>query len=148
MHGLVAPPDVLYWNPRSGDHGDCAVAAIELACGITYERALEVCLSVAPKLLSDGMLWGQIRRAAQKLGFRVKTLRPGNYDLDDDETTGILDLEGDQTEGHVVYVWAGRIIEPKFDRRSLWVDSGMFLKHYHYTAGSLLVFEETGRVKR
>lgn len=128
---LGAPPDVIHWSPRSGDHGDCAVSAIELACGVTYERALEAALALVPDVLTRGMTIGEIRCTVEALGFEVRWRR-SRYDLHDD--TGILSVDN-----HVVYLWEGRIVEPKADRRQLWLDPEQFLHHYHYTVSGLLV---------
>lgn len=140
---LAAPPDVIRWVSRSGDHSDCAVAAIATACGVTYEVALQACMQVAPAVLQSGMRWGEIRSAARCLGYAVKTLPFERIRLDDFETTGILEVEsiqkGAQEFRHVVYLWGGRIVEPKFDRQELWEDPEQFLNHYGYRVGRLLM---------
>jgi hypothetical protein len=134
---LAAPPDVLRWCPRSAGHGDCAVAALEIACGVTYENALSAALGVCPDVLADGMTWREIRKAAVLMGFKTQLKR--KYDLEED--TGIIEVCQPHVKGssHVVYLWEGRIIEPMSDRQQLWLDSRSFLSHYHYVAGSLLV---------
>jgi len=110
---------------------------------MTYEATLQVCSIVAPTVLVDGMRWQEIRSACQRLGHDVKTLHFERIRLDDDETTGILEVEqtqkGAQGYRHVVYLWAGRIIEPKVDRQELWEDPEQFLNHYGYRVGRLLV---------
>ena len=149
MTAITDPPDVLRWSSRSGDHGDCVVSALEIACGVSYERALQAATAVCPNVLSEGMFWTEARRAARRLGFRSKVLRAGRFDLDD--ATGILHVYQPggkpgwptraRNSSHAVYLWDGRIIEPKADRRQLWRDAEQFLKHYGYRAGSLLVVE-------
>ena len=137
---LAAPPDVIRWVSRSGDHDDCAVAALALACGVTYELALKVALSTAPELLNGGMRWGHIRRTAQRLGCTVRTMQFEQIDLSDESQAGILELDRKgEPATHVVYLWLGRIIDPKVDRRELWDDPEMFFSHYGYTVGRLLV---------
>jgi hypothetical protein len=139
---LAAPPDVIRWVSRSGDHGDCAIAALAVACGVSYEVSLQACVAVVPAALQDGMRWLGIRKAARHLGYAVQTLPFERIHLDDDETTGILEVEPIQRgakEWHVVYVWAGRIVEPKFDRQELWEDPEQFLNHYGYRVSRLLV---------
>jgi hypothetical protein len=74
---VTAPPDVLRWTSRSGDHGDCVVAAIELGCGVSYEEALKACLAVNDKVLQQGMNWPDTRRAIKALGRGTKVLRAG-----------------------------------------------------------------------
>ena len=136
---LAAPPDVLRWSPRSSGHGDCAVAAIELACGVTYEVALAGALEQDPHVLTQGLTLSEIRHIIRTFGYAGKVLKKGTYELDDD-TTGILAVKQPHVPDseHVVYVWEGRIIEPKADRRQLWLDAEQFLHHYKYRAGSLL----------
>ena len=141
MSSLAAPPDVLRWTPRyEQDHGDCAVSALSLACGVTYEMALAAALKTSPEVLSEGMSWDQIRTAAKLLGMAPKLLRRGKYALD--ESTGILHITQPAVKdsSHVVYLWEGRIIEPKADRRQLWLSAEQFLEHYKYKASSLMVF--------
>lgn len=126
------------WVVRYGDHGDCALAAISLACGITYEVALTAALGVTDAPYA-GMFWRDIRRTVIKLGFKVKTIPFKQLDFTDEELTGILQLSktGD-AEDHVVYLWRGRIIEPKADRQELWDDPEMFFSHYGYRVARLL----------
>lgn len=134
---VAAPPDVIRWSPRSAGHGDCAVAALELACGVTYEVALSAALGASPTCLTDGLTWNDIKRAAKLLGFKSRL--QSKYALDED--TGILNViqgSNDKTE-HVVYLWEGRIIEPMDSRRQLWLNPQQFLEHYEYKAKSLLV---------
>lgn len=138
---LAAPPDVIRWVSRSGDHDDCAVAAIAMACGATYEVALQACFAVAPKVLNGGMRWGEIRRAVIALGWVTRTLPFEKLNLE--EGTGILELEPIQDDkvNHVVYLWEGHVIEPKFDRQELWDDANMFCSHYGYRIGRLLTLK-------
>jgi hypothetical protein len=135
---LAAPPDVIRWSPRSQGHGDCAVAALEIACGVTYETALAAALGACPDVLTRGLNWPEIRKAAGFLGFKTRLTK--RFDLDED--TGILDVWQEQGGEHVVYLWEGRIIEPMHDRQQLWLSAQSFLTHYHYTHGSLLTFKE------
>ena len=141
MSNLAAPPDVLRWTPRyEQEHGDCAVSALSLACGVTYETALAAALKTAPEVLSQGMSWEEIKIAAKLLGMTPRLLRRGKYVLE--ESTGILNIKQPAVKDsdHVVYLWEGRIIEPKQDRRQLWLSAEQFLQHYRYKASSLMVF--------
>ena len=142
---LAAPPDVVRFSPRSGDASDCVVAALEAACGVSYEEALAASMVYQPDVLETGMYWDQVQKAAKRLGFKTHVARSGRYDIDDE--TGILyvyrKLPGmRKREHHVVYLWDGRIIEPQDGRRQLWLDPRQFLTYYGYRAGSLLVVEE------
>lgn len=138
---MAAPPDVIRWAPRSANHGDCAVSALEMACGVTYEMALAAALSAQINVLSLGMRWGDIRKAAKILGFTTQLIRREKVDLE--EGTGLLDIlsKGERTGSHVVYLWEGRIIEPMHQLQQLWLDPNMYLQHYKFTHGSLLVLK-------
>lgn len=133
---FTAPPDVLRWVPRSDGHGDCAVAALELACGVTYETALLAAMKVCPDVLVDGLTTPEILRIARTLGFKARARH--KYDLDDD--TGILVVKQPHVvdSEHAVYLWEGRILEPMNARQQLWLKACDYLAHYHYTAGQLL----------
>lgn len=138
---MAAPPDVLRWAPRSAEHGDCAVAALQIACGVTYEMALAASLSAQITVLSTGLRWHEIRKAAKLLGFTTQLVRREKVDLEED--TGLLDIrsKGERTGSHIVYLWEGRIIEPMHELKQLWLDPNMYLQHYKFTHGSLLVLK-------
>ena len=143
MSDLALPPDVLRWTPRyEFEHGDCAVSALSIAGGVTYELALTAAVKIAPDVLVNGLSWEEIRKTARLLDLSPRILRKGKYDLND--ATGILAVDQPHVEDsdHAVYLWEGRIIEPKADRRQLWLNAEQFLKHYHYRPGSLMVFDE------
>lgn len=137
---LAAPPDVLRWSPRSAGHGDCTIAAIELACGVTYEQALAAAVQVDPNVLDRGLHGTEIVRTVQLLGFAGELRR--TYNLEED--TGMLFVQerGGRRVHHVVYLWEGRILEPRDDRRQLWLSAEQFLKHYRYKAYGLIVVKE------
>lgn len=133
-------PDVLHWSPRSAGHGDCAVAALELACGVSYETALAACINVVPAALKRGLTLKEMQKAATFLGFVTKRRR--KFDLEED--TGILCVidPKDASSEHAVYLWEGRIIEPMSDRCQLWLSAPAFLAHYQYKATTLLALEK------
>lgn len=139
MNIVAVAPDMIRWVPRNAENGDCAVTALQLASGMTYESVLVAAAKVSPNVLVTGMSWPEIRRVARQLGFTTKLLRRGRYDLD--EATGILNCKHAKDGDHVVYLWEGRVIEPMF--QSLWKDPDAFLKHHKYRATSLLVLEGT-----
>lgn len=145
MSSVTAPPDVLRWTSRSGDAGDCVVAALELACGVSYEDALAMSLRAAPNVLREGMWLTEIPKVARLLGYRVRKHRAGTFEAD--ESTGILHVyqpHRPKETSHVVYLWDGRVIEPKADRRQLWRYPDQFLRHYGYRAGALLTLHAKG----
>jgi hypothetical protein len=139
---FAAPPDVLRWSPRSQGHGDCTVAALELACGVTYETALAAALAHDPDVLRTGMLLRHVCGAAKLLGFQAEIKR--KYSLEDN--TGILSVHQPRHRGsaHVVYLWEGRIIEPMDERRQLWLDAEQFLKHYRCVHDALIIMKQEG----
>lgn len=130
------PPDCIRWITRNGEDHDCAVAAISLATGVSYEVVLGTAMGVAPKALSEGLTLRQIRATVAGLGHTTRLRR--KYDLDDD--TGILWVSNTK-DTHVVYLWEGRIIEPSHAHRSLWLDPRAYLLHMRFTAGNLIVVE-------
>lgn len=129
---LALPPDVVRWVGRNGEDGDCAIAAIALACGTTYEETLAAALLCREDAI-HGLNWKDMKALVKRLGLSCSLHR--KYDLDED--TGVLDCRHGRKE-HVVYLWEGRIIEPRLDRRSLWLDPKAFLEHEGWTAGMLL----------
>jgi hypothetical protein len=135
-----APPDVIYWHPRTPEHGDCVVAALSLATGVTYESALAACVRVQSDVLRKGMSWPETKKAAKLLGYSCITKRTGSFELDD--STGLLHVyvPGSRAaSSHAVYLWEGRVIEPMYARTQLWLDCSAFLTHYKYSAGSLMI---------
>jgi hypothetical protein len=142
INRFSAPPDVLYWHPRTPEHGDCVVAALSLATGVTYETALAEAARLQADVLKTGLTWHETRKIAKKLGFKSMIERAGKFDLE--EATGLLHvyIKGQmKTSSHAVYLWEGRVIEPMYARTQLWLDASAFLAHYKYRAGSLMVMK-------
>ena len=137
---LAAPPDILRWSPRSRGHGDCAVSALELACGVSYETALAAAVTVNLTVLGTGLTLPAMRQAAKLLGFKVRFHRA--FDIDED--TGILWLVQAVSENgdHAAYLWEGRVVEPMQGREQLWLSARAYLAHYKYTVQGLLAVEE------
>lgn len=137
MTGTMLPPDVVRWVSRNGEDGDCAIAAIALATGNTYETVLAESIAVRPGAIR-GMNWRDIKAVVARLGFSYRLRR--KYDIEED--TGILDCKRGREE-HVVYLWAGRILEPDMRRRMLWRDPEAFLANEGWTAGQLLTIRKS-----
>lgn len=145
---FAAPPDVLRWSPRSAGNGDCVVAAIEIACGVTYEQALEAAVRECPKLVMKNGIWvRQCQRIIARLGWKSRL----RYKIDLDDDTGILfvnqpqyDVNEDGSCEHAVYLWEGRVIEPQNARRQLWLSAEAFLSHYKTKATSLIEIYKEG----
>lgn len=137
---LAAPPDIIRWSPRVRGHGDCALCALELALGVSYENVLAAAITVNPTALGTGLTIPQMRKTAALLGFTLAMRR--KYDVDED--TGILCVDQPQYPDaiHCVYLWEGRVIEPGRDQ--LWLQASAFLAHYKMIAGPLVVVVSTG----
>lgn len=137
---LAAPPDVLRWEQRAQGHGDCTLAALSLALGVSYENVLATAVTVAPTVLQEGMTLKEMCKVAKNFGVKAKMYR--KYTLDDD-TTGILSVKQPHVKGsaHVVYLWEGRVLEPEHTRAQLWLDYRDYLAHYKYGHDGLLTFK-------
>ena len=133
---ITLPPDCVRWIMRNGEDNDCAIAAISLATGTSYEHCLGLAMNITPKATSVGLTLRQIRAVitALKLNSRVRR----KFDLEED--TGILWVSNSKDE-HVVYLWEGRILEPSLGCRALWLDPKAYLEEQKYKATSLIVVE-------
>lgn len=132
---LPLPPDVIRWVSRSGEDHDCAIAAIMLATGATYDMVLAEAVRQTPDAVKRGMTWRHIRGVLRALGFSTRLRR--KYDLDED--FGILDCRRGRQE-HVVYLWDGHIFEPA--DRSIWRDAEAYLQHEGWTPKQLLTLKK------
>jgi hypothetical protein len=125
-------PHVVRSVRQQGGHGDCAVAALAMLCGVDWPTAFAA-FDDPRGLLKHGVQpWTPIKRAAQRLG--VKTRVATRVDMERD--TGILyvsDIYG--PEGHAVFLWQGRIVEGD---GSLWLFVSDYLRAMQYEAHSLL----------
>lgn len=144
------PPDMVRYVARSGDHGDCVVAAVSMATGKTYEETVVACTLEAPQVLQEGMETKAILRVLKDLGFQASVLRlpkgkRANAEavdaLEDAEITGILCVS-DGREHHAVYVWAGRPIEPRKDHQGMWLDISTFLESEGWKATEFITLRE------
>jgi len=134
---IALPPDVVRWIHRSGEDPDCGITALALACGQTYDAVLGEAVKIEPKAVTWGLRIRDMRKVAAKFGFSTRLLR--KFDLNED--TGILSVSGPEGE-HVVYLWEGRIIEPRQDSRSLWLDPHDFLEHHLWDAKALITVKK------
>lgn len=141
MRQLAAPPDVIRWEQRSQGHGDCTIAALSLALGVSYENVLATAVTIAPCVLQEGMFLRDMCEVAKAFGFKARLHR--KYTLDDD-TTGILSVAQPHVRGsgHVVYLWEGRVLEPEHTRAQLWLDYRDFLTHYKYEHDALITLKQ------
>jgi hypothetical protein len=132
-------PTLVRFVRQSGHHGDCCVSTLAMLAGVMYEDALLASAHVNPKVLTCGMTWPQIKRAASRLGLKTRTIQ--NFD---DDATGILHVSrvalgvADAVD-HVVFLWAGRVVDGNGE---LWMEISDYLRHYGWEAKALLVTKE------
>ncbi len=136
---MSTAPSIIMWIPRSNDHGDCAVVAIAMLVGLSYEETLSACLQAHPAVLHAGMTIRQIKCALDLLGFKGRARK--KFDIEED--TGLLWVVDNECDSHVTLLWAGRIINPShFDRTALWLDPDEYLKAGDLTPHVLITVEE------
>lgn len=113
---------------------DCGVATLAMICGVSYEDALVAVAAEEPAVLTRGVHYKHLERAALRLGFRFRRRR--RYDLDTD--TGILNLSSTRlVADHLVVLKEGLIIETD---GSLY-DADVYFAHLKARPGILLVAE-------
>jgi hypothetical protein len=116
---LVIPPVCV--AVRSQKHqGDCGIAVLAMALGVTHEQVL----MVDPMAARDGLTTRQLQSIASRLGARLLS-RP---DADIHAETGILGIEfhkPHQFGGHWVYVHRGVVVDP--GDGTLWDDVDDYL---------------------
>ena len=127
----VAVPHLVRVVRQSGWHADCGVAALAMLCGVLYEEALAA-FADPIKVLSRGADWKDLRPAAARLVVATKV----KYRYDITEDTGILHVSHPTKDEHLVFLWAGRVVDGNGE---LWSDPEVYLKHYGYVAKGLLV---------
>ena len=115
-------------------HEDCGIATLAMFTGVTYEDALAAAVQFQPAALHEGLTWSQMKRAAKLLGTNTRIIR--KYDIT--TATGILWVE-DKSGCHVVYLWAGRIVDGDGE---CWLEPAAYLKKYKYKPKSLMVAVE------
>ena len=133
---MSTSPSMIRLVKQNGYHRDCGVACLATLFGVTYDESLVACSHVAPDVLELGMTWAQIRRAAERLGADTKMLPRGRYDIED--ATGLLNVKSRAVE-HVVFLWAGRVLEGNGE---LWLDPDDYFRQYKVRPYSLLVRAE------
>lgn len=129
------PPECVQYVTRSGQDNDCAIAAIQMATGATYNVVLAEAVAVTPTAVKKGMDWHHIKEVLKRLGFSSMLRR--KYDIV--TATGILSCKQGRRE-HVVYLCAGRVFEPW--TQTSWRNPYAFLEHEGWTPGSLLTLRK------
>lgn len=114
--------------------GDCAICALSMYLGTSYENVLGAAVSTTKKsrIHHLGMFTRQMKRTAKKLGVKLDLKR--RVDMENDE--GVLAVRDDKNElEHAVLLKAGLI----FDGDGTVWEPETYLAHYHYRLLSLLV---------
>lgn len=130
----MTAPDVIKVVRQDENVTDCAVASLAMLCGVTYGEAL----AAFPKpesVMKTGAYLAEIQAAALALGKKTRNRR--RFDIQAD--TGILRLEDDTKYDHVVFLWAGRVID---GNGSCWLEPRKFLRRKHCKAKSLIAVIE------
>lgn len=108
---------------------DCAIAALAMLLGRTYEDVLDVAARVVQRPHRRGMWLTDLIAVAGELG--VSLVRKRRADLDED--IGILSVETNRGP-HVVVLRAGVVIDPS--DHAVWLDLEAFAMKYRL--GTLL----------
>jgi hypothetical protein len=130
-------PIVRFVAQREKHLGDCTVAAFAMCVGVTYSEALVAIAAIAPRVLTEGATWGQLKQAATARGTTLVEKKA--FDLDDvEEGSGILGVQfhdrvGDQ---HAVYFKRGLIFDGRTE--SVW-DADVYLRVNKVTVLTMLV---------
>jgi hypothetical protein len=127
------PPAIATHLVTGRERNDCAICAIAMYLGVSYEDVLrEVAVRDRPWQGRQGLRLTDIERIARGLGTPLKRIR--KYDLL--SAYGILSVPR-----HVVLVRNGMIIDPEPNGATMWeVDD--YLHAYRSRPGVLLVARE------
>jgi hypothetical protein len=130
-------PIVRFVAQREPHLGDCTIAAFAMCAGITYSEALVTIAAVAPKVLTEGASWRQLKRAAATRRIELVEKKTG-FDSTTWAGGGILgvqfhDRAGDQ---HAVYFKRGLIFDGR--TQSVW-DADVYLRVNKVTVLTMLV---------
>jgi hypothetical protein len=106
--------------------------SLAMFCGVGYGEALAA-FPKPHRVLKAGAYLTEIQSAAKVLGVKTKIRK--RFDVEED--TGILHMSG--KDEHLVFLWAGRIIEGNGE---CWLQSLSYLATYEYIPKSLVVAVE------
>ena len=113
---------------------DCSVACLAMLLGVSYENALVAIAPDEPNVCVMGAYEPSIKRAAVRLGYRLRVKK--RVDLESD--TGILTVRSRKWKTtHLVVLKNGLIV----DTDACVYDADVFLATQRATVGSLLVAE-------
>lgn len=126
---MLPAPEVVRIVRQDGTLPDCAVASLAHFAGVTYGEALAA-FPRPDRVVKTGAYLTELAAAARKLGIKTKSRK--RFDIAED--TGILHVSG--PDEHLVYLWAGRIIEGNGE---CYLDPHDYLRVNKYSPQSLLM---------
>lgn len=124
-------PHFIHLVSQTGSHHDCGVAALALFAGVLYEDAL-VAFDRPSTVLKRGVYWTEVVSAAKRLGIKSTVRRRFNVN----EDTGILRMKDLNKDEHMVYLWAGRVVDGS---EEAWLYPSDYFDHGGYDPTGLLV---------
>jgi hypothetical protein len=130
---MTTAPYLVRVVKQDGVSPDCAVATLAMLCGVTYGEALAA-LPRPDRVMKIGAYLTDLETAATRLAVNVVLKRKG-FDLEED--TGILHVSGKNE--HLVFLWAGRIIDGNGE---CWLHADSYLKTHKYKPKSLLTLTD------
>jgi len=128
-------PIVRFVHQRELHLGDCTIAAFAMLAGITYSEALITIAAIAPKVLTDGASWRQLRRAAATRKITLIEKRTG-FDSQTWSGGGILGVKYANGDEHAVYFRRGMIFDGR--SQSVW-DADVYLRKEKVEVMTMLV---------
>jgi len=117
-------PIVRFVAQREEHLGDCTIAAFAMCAGITYSEALVTIAAIAPKVLTEGASWQQLKRAAATRRLRLVEKKTG-FDSTTWSGGGILGVVFSDGVEHAVYFKGGLIFDGR--SQSVW-DADVYLR--------------------
>lgn len=114
---LDAPLVVQFVSEREEHLGDCTIAAFAMCAGITYSESLVTISAIAPKVLTEGASWRQLKRAATTRRMELVEKKTA-FDSTTWAGGGILGVQFPNGTEHAVYFRRGLIFDG--ETRKVW----------------------------
>lgn len=108
MGRKVSKPKPLFVVCQQKHDGDCGVASLAMALGLSYEAVLVVASRIAPTVLGRGLYTVEIQLVAEDFGRELH--KKMKVDLDND--TGVLVIRYKNRDEHAVFLTNGLVFEP------------------------------------